>query len=442
MSSLTDAIKERITIIDYMEHKGIPYKQKGKSYQVGEMDSLMIKPDKKYFTRYSSGVFGSVIDFVMEYNTASKDEAIKELRKMLGDEKMHVGQNNRSVTKDAMTKPPNKEFVLPERHDGKFSRMYAYLNQTRGISPGVITELVKRKMLYEDRKFHNAVWVGYDYDGKAKFGCKRVTIAEDMAQKFVIKNTPNMQRIASGIFINNSLTQLIIANVGINQKMLNDILKRLEISNITLLFDKSEKGVTKNNNIVSTIENVQYKGQIEFADFEKWKNDKENIKNYKSIEEPFVRGDIEGSNKEVGLFINNNSTSLLICEAPIDVMSLMTLLEHHKVNPEKYSYLAQSGVCLNALEYHIKKQPLINTVYLCYDNDEAGHTARGASRELLHTLGFIGKIIDKPPHNKDWNDDLRAINKTMKENIYEQTQLLTNKQEKERGLKKQWNLQR
>ncbi|MEG0020646.1 MAG: toprim domain-containing protein, partial [Oscillospiraceae bacterium] len=156
---------------------------------------------------------------------------------------------------------------------------------------------------------------------------------------------------------------------------------------------------------------------------------------------PFLRGDIEGSSKEVGLFINNNSASLLVCEAPIDAMSLMSLLEHHKVAPEKYSYLAQGGVCLNSLEYHIKRQPKINTVYLCYDNDAAGHSARAQSRELLKSLGFSGKIIDKPPHNKDWNDDLMAINTTIRENVYDQTQLLTHKQQNERGLKERWNLQ-
>lgn len=439
MGSLTDAIKDRITIIDYMEKKGIPYTKKGSYYQTLEKDSLMIKPDKKHFTRYSNDVFGSVIDFSMEYNGVSKDEAIKELRGMLGGEE--ISQHIHSEQEKPANVPTRADFVLPPKHEGKFSRLYAYLNKTRGISPKVITDMVNRKMLYEDKQYHNAVWVGYDYDGVARFGCKRITIGSDVMRQFVIKNNQDFaKRTPSGIFISENLSDLVVANVEIKQKMLEDIMKNLKINRISLAFGTKESDLQKKKNTVSMLEKLKIKSQIGYESFDTWNKDKERMKNFKAVEEPFVRGDIEGSNKNVGLFINNSSASLLVCEAPIDAMSLMTLLEHHKVTPEKYSYLAQGGVCLNSLEYHIKHQPGINTVYLCYDNDDAGHKARGQSRELLKKLGFDGKIIDKPPHNKDWNDDLRAVNTTIKENIYEQTQLFAARQ-KDRGLK-QWILQK
>lgn len=152
------------------------------------------------------------------------------------------------------------------------------------------------------------------------------------------------------------------------------------------------------------------------------------------VQEPFTRGDITGSDKKIGWFVNNNSNSLLACEAPIDAMSLMTLLEYHNVNPKRYSYLAQSGVCTKSLEYHLSKNPKIDTVYLCYDNDEAGHKARRQTRELLKSLGFDGRIIDKPPHSKDWNEDLQGINITFekkKQDIVIEQQNMFKKEKKQ-----------
>ncbi|MEG0091568.1 MAG: DUF3991 domain-containing protein, partial [Oscillospiraceae bacterium] len=316
MSSLTDAIKERITIIDYMEKQGIPYSQKGKYYQTNEMDSLMVKPDKKHFTRYSNDTFGSVIDFAMEYNNITKDEAIKELRGMLGGKEQEHFLKRDNISGEKMVRDNTKAaFTLPKKFDGKFSRLYAFLNKTRGISPKVITDMINRKMLYEDNQYHNAVWVGYDYDGKARFGCKRVAISSDVMQNFVVKNNKNpTQARASGVFINDNLGEIVIANVEIKQKMLEDIIKKLEINKINLAFDTKETNVKKKQETVQQLKKLKAKCQVGYVDFEQWRADEERLKCYKTVEEPFLRGDIEGSSKEVGLFINNNSASLLVCE--------------------------------------------------------------------------------------------------------------------------------
>ncbi|MEG0617563.1 MAG: toprim domain-containing protein, partial [Oscillospiraceae bacterium] len=131
-----------------------------------------------------------------------------------------------------------------------------------------------------------------------------------------------------------------------------------------------------------------------------------------SKENGFIKGDVTGSQKAVGLFIDNHASSLFLCEAPIDAMSLMTLFDLHKVDFNKYSYLAQGGVAMNALKYHLPHQPGINRIYLCYDNDDAGYIARSNAKELLHELGYKGQVIDKPPHNKDWNEDLKKLSST------------------------------
>lgn len=322
MSILSDAIKENISILDYAATAGftvIPhgnegFKLKGVAVNGSDFSSVHINASGTMFFRYSTQTGGSVIDFAMMVDNLDKSDAIKRLRSMLPNGKS-IDKSNEPRARPANIsqppKPPPKELQLPPVSTEKFKHIYSYLINSRKISKNIITDLVQRKQLYEDAVNHNAIWVGYDYDGKPGFACRRIT------------------------------------------------------------YDKPSK------------------------------------------EGGFVKGDVVGSKKSVGMMIDNHSSTLFLCEAPIDAMSLMTLLELHKLDFRKYSYLAQGGVYLGAVKYHLEHQPGINKIYLCYDNDDAGHKARGDAKALLKEIGFKGQVIDKPPHSNDWNDDLKAISKTI-----------------------------
>lgn len=54
-------------------------------------------------------------------------------------------------------------------------RVYAYLMKQRFIDRNVIDYFVQNKMIYEDKKYHNIVFVGYDENGVAKHAYKRGT---------------------------------------------------------------------------------------------------------------------------------------------------------------------------------------------------------------------------------------------------------------------------
>ena len=66
---------------------------------------------------------------------------------------------------------------MPEKADGKYNRVFAYLSQTRGISVDIISDFIKSKQLYQDTK-GNCVFVGFDEQGTAKFGSVRGTLTE------------------------------------------------------------------------------------------------------------------------------------------------------------------------------------------------------------------------------------------------------------------------
>lgn len=52
-------------------------------------------------------------------------------------------------------------------------RVYAYLTKTRCLDREVVSAFAKEKIIYEDAKYHNAVFVGYDADGTARHAHKR-----------------------------------------------------------------------------------------------------------------------------------------------------------------------------------------------------------------------------------------------------------------------------
>lgn len=70
-----------------------------------------------------------------------------------------------------------KPFELPLKNDN-MRRVYAYLLTRRGIDRDVLNAFVHKKMIYESADYHNAVFVGYDMDGKPRHAHKRGTGSE------------------------------------------------------------------------------------------------------------------------------------------------------------------------------------------------------------------------------------------------------------------------
>lgn len=63
-----------------------------------------------------------------------------------------------------ITLPEPKPFILPEKHSD-MRRVFAYLTQTRGIDNAVISVFAHEGLIYEDAKYHNAVFLGLDESG-------------------------------------------------------------------------------------------------------------------------------------------------------------------------------------------------------------------------------------------------------------------------------------
>lgn len=54
----------------------------------------------------------------------------------------------------------------------------------------------------------------------------------------------------------------------------------------------------------------------------------------------------------------------------------------------------------------LRQLPQLRQVYLCLDNDDAGHAASNRMSKLLAEQGIL--VEQLLPREKDWNDDLKA----------------------------------
>ena len=72
---------------------------------------------------------------------------------------------------------PKKPFVLP-KPNGNMRRVFAYLMFQRGLDRDVLYSFVHNRMIYESKKHHNAVFVGYDTNGIPRHAHKRGTGSE------------------------------------------------------------------------------------------------------------------------------------------------------------------------------------------------------------------------------------------------------------------------
>lgn len=114
------------------------------------------------------------------------------------------------------------------------------------------------------------------------------------------------------------------------------------------------------------------------------------------------RINVESSDIKHSFHKNGTDRSLYVFEAPIDLLSHITL---YPAGWLEHSYVACCGTSIQPVLKLLERQPEINTVLLCLDNDEAGHLASRRMEEQLAERYTVERLI---PTHKDWNDDLTA----------------------------------
>ncbi len=118
------------------------------------------------------------------------------------------------------------------------------------------------------------------------------------------------------------------------------------------------------------------------------------------------KGNVEHSVPEYSFHWNGTSNRLFLFEAPIDMLSFISM---HQKNWEKQSFAACCSVSDKVLFQCLQDNPSITEVYLCLDNDEAGQAAEKRMTEKLKAMEREINVNYLIPTYKDWNEDLQAL---------------------------------
>lgn len=278
----TQAQKEQAAATDleaFLQSRGERLIRSGREKRLASDHSVTIRGGEWYDHAEQRG--GNAISFLQRTYNMSFPDAVQAL---LGGDFKPVEQ-----------KPPeSKPFALPEAYSD-MRRVFAYLTKTRGIDGRIAGAFAHDKLLYEDAKYHNAVFVGRDENGKAVHAHLRST---------------------------NSHGKLFRINV-------------------------------------------------------------------------------EGGDPRYSFHHIGTNGSLLVFEAPIDLMS------HISLYPESWqenSYVACCGTSILPVLKTLEQMPQAQSVILCLDNDKAGHLACERMTGQLEAQGL--EVLRQAPTMKDWNDDL------------------------------------
>lgn len=301
---LIERIKE-IPISDYAQSCGYTLVPMGTYFSLKEHDSVRISKKKNMFWRNSNGASGSIIDFVMEFESCSFDEAVEKLADRYG---LNVGEYTKEV-KRVVKKPENlpkwKEY---EPNQIKYpiagrdnTSVFNYLTQKRCIDVEVANYFLEEKLVYQD-KYGNCVFATKDY------ACCKKFVRDKYSNKF------------------------------------------------------------------------------------SW--------------------DVKGCNYNECFFIEGkNSDKLIVAEAIIDIMAIMTFFRNSGIDFREYNYLALNGTGkYKSVFYHLEKRAAIKEVVTAFDFDDAGKKAAKKVEDGIKEEYPDRKVKSVfPPSGKDWDEYLQKL---------------------------------
>ncbi len=114
------------------------------------------------------------------------------------------------------------------------------------------------------------------------------------------------------------------------------------------------------------------------------------------------RINVESSDPRYSFHRIGTDDSLYVFEAPIDLLSYITL---HPDHWQEHSYVSCCGTSSQPVLKMLELYPKLRTVNLCLDNDSAGEKASlRIAEQVAERFGIVCNRLTS--QLKDWNDDL------------------------------------
>ena len=271
----------RTDLANFLISHGEKVKKSGSEYEwLDGSQKVTIRGYLLYHQYEQKG--GDAVDFVRRFYNKNYAETVEMLLNNCG------GQ--------IITSPPieksHKPFQMPPRND-RMSRVFSYLLLTRGIDKDVLFEFVRKKMIYETAYYHNAVFVGYDSNGKPRHAHKRGTVTSNSYKGNVAGSQPEYSFHFNGtsdkIFLFEAPIDMLsyismhkknwqehsyAASCSVSDRVLFQCLKdNPNIKNVFLCFDNDEAGQTANKRIADKLNSMNIKSEILIPIHKDWNED-------------------------------------------------------------------------------------------------------------------------------------------------------------------------
>ena len=269
-----------VDLPEFLRRRGEKLLRSGREYRMASDRSITVRGNEWY--DHETGKGGGPISFLQTRCGLSYPEAVSRL----------LEEQSPAVQTYQKPEERRKKFALPPGNR-EMRRVYAYLLRKRCISREVLTAFVRVGLIYEDAKYHNAVFVGKDEHGVVRHAHKR------------------------------------------------------------------------------------------------------------STSDRTFRANAEGSDPRYSFHWTGPSDRLYVFEAPIDLLSFLTL---HPEDWQRHSYVACCGTSSLPVLGMLERDTTLTHAALCFDNDPAGELAAERIGRLLEGRGITTERLCSL--RKDWNEDL------------------------------------
>ncbi len=268
-------------LASFLISQGEKIKKSGSEYEWLDGSQKVTIRGNLWYHQYEQ-IGGDAVDFVRRFYNKEYAEAVEMLL------------NN--CTGQMITSLPiereHKSFKLPPGND-RISRVFSYLLLTRGIDKDVLFEFVRNKMIYESADYHNAVFVGYDSNGKPRHAHKRGTVTNNPYKGNVAGSQPEFSfhwyGTSDKIFLFEAPIDMLsyismckenwkrhsyAASCSVSDRVLFQCLKdNPNIKNVFLCFDNDEAGQTANKRIAGKLNSMNIRNEILVPTHKDWNED-------------------------------------------------------------------------------------------------------------------------------------------------------------------------
>lgn len=271
----------RTDLANFLINQGEKVRKSGSEYEwLDGSQKVTIRGHLWYHQYEQKG--GDAVDFVRRFYNKDYAEAVEMLLNNGGGQIVNLQTTERE----------QKPFILPPRND-RMSRVFSYLLLTRGIDKDVLFEFVRKKMIYESADYHNAIFVGYDSNGKPRHAHKRGAVTSNSYKGNVAGSQPEFSFHWHGksdkIFLFEAPIDMLsfismhkenwknhsyAASCSVSDRVLFQCLKdNPNIKNVFLCFDNDEAGQTANKRIADKLNSMNIKSEIFIPIHKDWNED-------------------------------------------------------------------------------------------------------------------------------------------------------------------------